>query len=113
MTANQNRQNQQESYIRLIESQKIICDRYVDICRIDKNAGDGQYSLVFKAKDNNNKRRWVALKFFNPLKYGDSYRLECLQRESDILKELREQRNILPLIQEKSDLNLILEGEKC
>lgn len=112
MAANRNRQNQQESYIRLIESQKIICDRYVGIHRIDENAGDGNFSLVFKAKDIHNKRRWVALKFFDPLKYGNSYRLKCFHRESDILKDLCGQRNILPLIQEKTDLNLTLETKE-
>jgi len=105
----QNRQSQQESYIKLIESQKIICDRYVDICRIDENAGDGNFSLVFKAKDIQNKKRWVVLKFFNPLQIGDSYRFECFHRESEILKDLRGQYNILPLIQEKTALNLLLE----
>lgn len=109
MTSNQNRQNQKESFIKLIESQKIICDRYVDICRIDKYAGDGYFSLVFKAKDIHNKRRWVALKFFDPLLYGDSYRLKCFHRESEMLKDLRGQHNILPLIQEKTDLDLALE----
>jgi len=105
----QNRQSQQESYIKLIESQKIICDRYVDICRIDENAGDGNFSLVFKAKDIQNKKRWVVLKFFNPLQIGDSYRFECFHRESEILKDLRGQYNILPLIQEKTALYLLLE----
>ena len=107
--SDQNRQNQKESFIKLIESRKIICDRYVDICRINKNAGDGNFSLVFKAKDIHNKRRWVALKFFDPLLYGDRYRLECFHRESEMLKDLRGQHNILPLIQEKTDLDLALE----
>lgn len=109
MGISQNRQSQQESYIKLIESQKIICDRYVDICRIDENAGDGNFSLVFKAKDIQNKKRWVVLKFFNPLQIGDSYRFECFHRESEILKDLRGQYNILPLIQEKTALNFLLE----
>jgi len=116
VTTNQNRHNQQMSYvklrenwIKLIESEKVICDRYVDICRIDKDAGDGNFSLVFKAKDIHNKKKWVVLKFFNPLKIGEIYRLECFHRESDILRDLRGQKNILPLIQEKTDFNLTFE----
>jgi len=107
VAANQNRHK--ENWIELIESQKVICDRYVDICRIDRDAGDGNFSLVFKAKDIHNKKRWVVLKFFNPLKVGENYRLECFQRESDILRDLRGQKNILPLIQEKTDFNLTFE----
>jgi len=107
--SNQNNLNQKESYIKLIESQSIICDRYVDIRRIDKNAGDGCFSLVFKAKDIQNNKREVALKFFNPLEVGNKYRVDCFFRESDLLKKLRGQPNILPLIQEKTDFNLNLE----
>lgn len=112
MGENKDTQNQLENCIILIESQNIICNRYVDICRINKNAGDGEFSLVFKAKDINNKRRLVALKFFNPLYNVDSYRLECFKRESDILKDLLGQKNILPLIQEKTNFNLSLESKE-
>ncbi len=38
--SNQNSLNQEENYVRLIESQRTICGRHVDIYRIDKNAGD-------------------------------------------------------------------------
>jgi len=106
--SNQNNLNQKESYIKFIESQSIICDRYVDIRRIDENAGDGCFSLVFKAKDVQNNKREVALKFFNPLEVGNKYRLDCFFRESDLLKKLRGKPNILPLIQEKTDFNLNL-----
>jgi serine/threonine protein kinase len=108
--SNQNNPNPKESYIKFIESQSIICDRYVDIRRIDENAGDGYFSLVFKAKDVQNNKREVALKFFNPLK-NDQYRIDCFFRESDLLKKLRGQPNILPLIQEKTDFDLNLMTE--
>jgi serine/threonine protein kinase len=107
--SNQNNLNQKESYIKLIESQSIICDRYVDIYRIDENAGDGRFSLVFKAKDVQNNKIEVALKFFNPLEVGNKYRIDCFFRESDLLKRLLGEPNILPLIQEKTDFNLNLE----
>jgi serine/threonine protein kinase len=82
----------------------------VNICRIDSVGGDGCFSLVFKAKDNvSKKQRPVALKFFDPLCSGDSYLTNCFHRESEILKDFQGQRNILPLVQEKTSLNLILE----
>jgi len=109
--ADESQSNHRESWIKLIESQEVICDRYYDIQRIDSNAGDGQFSLVFKAKDRyQKKRKEVVLKFFNPLLWGNRYRYESFHRESDILKDLRGQRNILPLIQEKTEITLNLNG---
>lgn len=114
---NQGNQNFKENLINLIESQKIICDRYIDVCRIDKDAGDGTFSLIFKAKDVNShknplKQKQVALKFFNPSFYGNQYRVECFNRESEILKDLKRQPNILPLIQERTSFQIILEHKK-
>lgn len=110
--SNQNNLNQKESYIKLIESQSIICNRYVDIRRINENAGDGCFSLVFNARDTLNKEEEVALKFYDPSLIGDSYRLKCFHREAEILQDLRDQKNILPLVQEKTDLNLSLKTEE-
>ena len=100
-----------ESWIEVIESQEAICDRYYDIRRIDPNAGDGAFSLVFKAKDRlQKKRETIVLKFFDPLSYGDQYRYQCFHREANMLKDLRGQRNILPLLQEKTEINVRLNG---
>ena len=100
-----------ESWIELIESQQVICDRYYDIRRIDPIAGDGSFSLVFKAKDRlQKKNRETVLKFYNPLLYGEQYRYQSFHREANILQDLRGQRNILPLVQEKTEINLILNG---
>jgi len=111
---NQDNQNYKENIIKLIESQSCICDRYIDISRIDQGAGDGTFSLVFKAKDRNShnnpcKQKQVALKFFNPLN-NNKYRQECFYRESDIIKDLKGQPNILPLIQERTNIEIILEN---
>jgi len=110
---NKDKQNLREDLIRVIESQKNICDRYEDIRRINEYAGDGRFSLVFKAMDINNKRTLVALKFFDPFyNLPDyTYRQECFMRESDILKNLKGQKNILPLIQEKTNFTLNLKTE--
>lgn len=103
-------ENPNEIYIKLIESQEIISDRFIHIKRIDPKGGDGFFSLVFTADDISTKRkRKVALKFFNPLHSNDQYRSECFHRESDILSTLKGQRNILPLVQEKTTIHLLLE----
>ena len=94
-----------ENYIQIIESQPSIHDRYTEICRIDPIAGDGKFSLVFKAFDGNSKRR-VALKFYNPCEIGNEYRRNCFERESIILESLIGRRDILQLVQPKTELNL-------
>lgn len=109
---NQNTHDQKEHYIRLIETQKNIFNRYIDIQRISKNAGDGCFSLVFSARDTLNKGEEVALKFYDPSLIGDSYRLKCFHREAEILQDLRDQKNILPLVQEKTDLHLSLKTKE-
>lgn len=100
-----------EPWIRLIEKQKDIRDRYFDVKRISSTAGDGQFSLVFKAKDRLQKKESaVALKFFSPLALSDRYRYEAFHRESRILSEFKGQPNILPLIEGKTELALNLGG---
>lgn len=102
--------NPKEPWIRLIESQENIADRYTDIRRIDDEAGDGSFSLVFTAQDNRSRRnKRVVLKFLDPSVGGDPYIAQCFLREADILKDLMGQKNILPLIQEKSTLTVQLE----
>ena len=99
-----------ETWIRIIESQKSIDSRFYEIKRIDAIAGDGSFSLVFTAFDaTRRKPRPVCLKFLDPL-VGDEYRRHCFHREADILKDLAGQKNILPLVQEKNRLNLVLNG---
>lgn len=99
-----------EAIIKLIESQQSINSRYSDIKRIDPCAGDGKFSLVFTAKDNQLRReKRVVLKFLNPLE-GDPYRQQCFHREADILRELKGQKNILPLIKEKTKFELMMSG---
>jgi serine/threonine protein kinase len=103
--------NLKEPWIRLIERQESIADRYTDIRRIDDEAGDGSFSLVFTAQDDRSRRnKRVVLKFLDPSVAGDLYRAQCFHREADILKDLIGQKNILPLLQEKSTLTVQLDG---
>lgn len=101
--------DRREPWIRIIESQESIDGRFYEIKRIDGLAGDGSFSLVFTAMDIiRRKPKRVCLKFLYPL--VDEYRSTCFHREADILKDLAGQRNILPLVQEKSRFNLSLSG---
>jgi len=94
-----------ENFIRLIESQSSINDRYSNIKRLTKNAGDGRFSLVFTAFDSTSKQN-VALKFFDPECASNMYRVECFERETKILKKLKGARNILEIIEGKNTLTL-------
>ena len=104
---NSGRLTARQSYIRIIEQQTMLANRYCNIRRIDHNAGAGTFSLVFTADDITLKKK-IILKFFDPSWYGDRQRFDYFCRESEILKDLQGQRNILPLIQEKTDVNLIV-----
>jgi serine/threonine protein kinase len=91
-------------FISIIERQSAadgINGRYYDVCRLDGNAGHGNFSLLFKANDRSSGSR-VALKFFHPLE-RDEYRIKCFRRESVILQSLCGQPNILRLVEPRSE----------
>ena len=94
-----------ENYIKLIENQKIINGRYINIRRLSENAGKGFFSLLFTAFDKETKQN-VALKFYNPVLDGELYRAECFEREINILQTFQGKPNILRLIEGKSILTI-------
>lgn len=94
-----------ENWIQVIEAQPAIDGRFTNIHRIDARAGDGNFSLVFKAFDEET-RQEAALKFYNPLCVGDGYRGRCFERESRILERLRGQPDIIQLVHPRSELVL-------
>jgi serine/threonine protein kinase len=97
----------EEAILRLIESQSSIDERFFGMKRIDECGGDGSFSYVFTANDKQSKKnRKVAIKILKPL--ANEYREKCFHREADLLKELRGQRNILLLAQEKKKLVITL-----
>lgn len=98
---NQNR----ETWIKLIENQPLIENRYSKIKRLTENAGEGNFSLMFTAFDNFTSQK-VALKFFNPTQLGNVYRVECFEREVKILQMFRDQPNILQIINGKGNIML-------
>jgi len=96
--------NLREVFISIIEQHSAntgINGRYHNATRIDNDAGQGKFSLVFKASDIKT-GNWVALKFFNPIKNDDLYRRLCFCRESEILQLLCGQPNIIKLVEARS-----------
>ncbi len=90
-------ENIRENYLRIIEAQESINGRFTKIQRIDPKGGSGSFSLVFRAFDEDTKKK-VALKFYDPNKRGVSYRVKCFEREAEILDNLRGQKDILQMI---------------
>jgi len=92
-----------ETFIKWIESQSLIEKRYSNIGRLTENAGEGYFSLMFTAFDNVTNQK-VALKFFDPQRTGDQYRLDCFGREAKMLQMFKGQPNILQIMDGKSNL---------
>lgn len=86
-----------EPYLQLIENQKRINDRYVNIKRIDPQGGNGFFSLVFNAFDEITQKD-IILKFYNPLRLSYPDRLQRFHREGEVLKTLIGHQNILQCI---------------
>jgi len=105
----ENNPETRQLFISIIEQQSAadgINGRYYNVSRLDHNAGQGNFSLVFKADDRSSGKQ-VALKFFNPLE-NDEYRSRCFNRESDILGSLCGQPNIIQLVEPKSEYVILM-----
>lgn len=84
-------------YLKIIESQGRINDRFSHIQRIDNNGGNGVFSLVFTAFDEFN-NEWVVLKFYHPSHNTNEDRHNRFRREGDILIKLKGNPNIVECI---------------
>ena len=74
-----------DAMLKVIESQGQISSRFTDLSRIGTHGGDGHFSMVVSAMDQNCGRR-VALKFYDPDHLADAYRSSCFQREAEMLE---------------------------
>jgi len=92
-----------ENYIRLIEGQSTINGRYGRPSRLGERAGDGVFSLVFRATHLATGRD-VCLKIYNPER-RDSYREECFERESQTMSILDGEPDIVRLVEPATDFN--------
>ena len=75
---------------------QIKCINY-DLQRALK--GQGYFSLVFKAHDTILDKP-VVLKFFDPTRTMETYRIDCFRREPDVLKVLRDKPRCLQLAED-------------
>lgn len=91
-----------ENFLKILESQNSINGRYTNLKRIGPSGGDGCFSILLCAEDNVSKQI-VALKFYDPTKTSDAYRVACFERESKVLKLLQGTDHILKLIDEAKD----------
>jgi serine/threonine protein kinase len=92
----------QEAFIRAVEGEELLANRFSEIkCVNVSQAGDkqGAFSLIFSAVDTIElKSSNVCIKFFDPDKTNDIYRLNCFNRESDLLSRVQGDARCLQLI---------------
>jgi serine/threonine protein kinase len=99
-----------ESYIEIVERLPLLDGRFSSIHRIDPAAGGGNFSLLFRASDAESGRT-VALKFFDPMKMGDTYRWLCFEREARVLAEHQESGQLVNLVAPQSTFTQIATTE--
>ena len=96
--------------VKQLESTLLLDGRYEDIRWVNRTPSGEQsscFSLVFSATDIVNSKK-VALKFYDLAKLGDRYRIECFEREHEILQKLLNQYRCLQLTSAFSTYNLII-----
>ncbi len=97
-----------QSLLQLVESRPDIDGRFVDIRRIGPEGGNGQFSILFSALDTTSGQR-VALKFFNPYRATEAYRVASFEREEQLLHSLVGQRDILQWVAPRSTISQIVQ----
>ena len=95
--------------LEIVESQAAIGGRFVRVRRLNANGGNGCFSLLFDADDNQQPGTRVALKFLYPFERSD-YRRRSFNREADILSQLVGCRDIIQLIAPRSEFTHSLAG---
>ena len=86
--------------LEMLEKRSDIGGRFVNIKRVDNPQGVGAFSALVAADDNVTEKR-VAVKVCLP--WQDSYRIDCFDREADLLKSLRGEPDIIQMIVEKAE----------
>jgi serine/threonine protein kinase len=81
-------------FLKLIEARPDLGGRYVGPMRIGVSGGDGHFSLLFSATDN--QTGWpVAIKVFRPDRLSETYRYQSFCREAILLERLAGTPNVL------------------
>jgi serine/threonine protein kinase len=92
-----------DGYLRLIEGRPDVENgRYTNLRRIGANGGDGHFSLVFTATDQD-KRNTVAIKVFRPDRFIDAYRFHSFCREAMLLEQLAGHPHVLEWLSSRSE----------
>ena len=91
-----------DGFLRLIEGKSNIAGRHVDLKRVGATGGEGHFSLVFSAKDQQTGRT-VAVKVFRPDRLTETYRFQCFCREALLLEGLVGNANILEWLGAKDE----------
>jgi serine/threonine protein kinase len=95
----------QINFISVIKQLDKIDDRFSVIECVNTQNGkkiNGNFSLIFKGHDSLENVP-VAIKFFDPDKTNDKYRLEAFNRESDLLTQVMTKKRCLNIIQKCKD----------
>lgn len=104
----------QQSLIEQIEAKGSIDNRFNDpkcINYVGENDRTGVLSLVFQAFDDIEQKH-VALKFMDPSRLGDSYRLDAFNREPILLERVKDKKRCLQLITGPSPYGWEIENPK-
>ena len=89
-----------DTLLQMLEQRSDIGGRFINIKRVDNPQGVGAFSALVAADDSVTKKR-VAVKVSLPVQ--DSYRMDCFDREADLLKSLRGEPDIIQMIAEKAE----------
>src|SRR5579862_3945563 len=101
--------DQRDNFLRIIENQPSLAGRFLAIKRLGTNGGNGTFSLLFKAHDEET-RKEVALKVFDPRHYRDAYRWQCFQREPEVLRKFVGASDVLQLVSSLSSFSVEVPG---
>lgn len=88
-----------KSLIDQVELTKELDFRFQDIqcMNISASRRRGVLSLVFQAKDKISNKK-VAIKFMDPERLGDKYRIDAFEREPEILEKIEHKKRCLGLV---------------
>ena len=97
-----------DTLLRMLEQRSEIGDRFINIKRVDNPRGVGAFSVLVAADDIVTNKR-VAVKVCLPSL--DPYRIACFDRETDLLRSLRGERDIIQMIAEKGEFTELLTNQ--
>lgn len=92
-----------EPFLKLVESETIINDRFTNIKRINPHGGNGCFSMIFTGLDVTTGKT-VALKFYDPNHSTDVERLKRFEQEASMLLTLTDEPYVIDIVDVTSTL---------